>query len=421
MTDSAGGIETLLARMPDHWTRSRVRYVCRVETGSRDTVEASDDGEYPFFVRSPQVERIETYSYDTEAVLTAGDGDVGKVFHHYTGKFDAHQRVYVFKDFKSVLGRFFYYWFSNEFHHVTDQGTAESTVASLRRPMIVNFPVPVPPLGEQRTIADFLDRETAQIDAMVDAQERLVALLEERRGALLTHVLFPRLRSLDALNEEATPMRYLVESISQGWSPECESHPGDEDEWSVLKLGAVNHGVFVPTENKRLPSDLEPRPDITVRKGDIVMSRANTRQLVGSAAVVPRDYPRLMLSDLLYRLRAKRSLALPEYIASVLGSGPLRTEIELRAKGTSHSMQKVSRSDILELRIPTPPLEEQARRQALVQEGTARIDAMKAKALESIALMKERRAAVISAAVTGRIDVRTGIEQVERDLEEARA
>lgn len=421
MSHAAGGIERLLSSIPDHWTRSRVRYVCRVETGSRDTVEASDDGDYPFFVRSPHVERIETYSYDTEAVLTAGDGDVGKVFHHYTGKFDAHQRVYVFKDFRDVLGRFFYYWFSNEFHHVTDQGTAESTVASLRRPMIVNFPVPVPPLDEQRAISDFLDRETAQIDAMVDAQERLVSLLEERRSALLTHVLFPGLQDIRSLEEDAVPMRYLVQSINQGWSPECESHPGTEDEWSVLKLGSVNHGVFVPAENKRLPSDLEPRPDITVRQGDVVMSRANTRQLVGSAAVVPRDYPRLMLSDLLYRIRVKHSLVQPEYVASVLGSGPLRSEVELRAKGTSHSMQKISRSDILELRLPVPSLEEQRRRQEVVREGAGRTEAMILKARESIALMKERRAALISAAVTGRIDVRTGIEQVERDLEEARA
>lgn len=321
---------------------------------------------------------------------------------------------------RDVHGRFLWWWLHDQVS-LLDAVSTGSTFRAVNAGQIGNLRLAIVDADWQRAIADFLDRETAQIDAMVDAQERLVALLEERRGALLTHVLFPGLRSLDALDEDAAPMRYLVESIGQGWSPECESYPGDEDEWSVLKLGSVNHGVFVPTENKRLPSDLEPRPEITLRQGDVVMSRANTRQLVGSAAVVPRDFPRLMLSDLLYRLRVKRSRVLPEYVASVLGSGPLRAEIELRAKGTSHSMQKISRSDILELRIPTPPLEEQVRRQSLVQEGTARIDAMIGKARESIALMKERRAALISSAVTGRINVRTGSEQAERELEEARA
>lgn len=419
MTDSAGGIETLLARMPDHWTRSRVRYVCRVETGSRDTVEASDDGEYPFFVRSPQVERIETYSYDTEAVLTAGDGDVGKVFHHYTGKFDAHQRVYVFKDFKSVLGRFFYYWFSNEFHHVTDQGTAESTVASLRRPMIVNFPVPVPPLGEQRTIADFLDRETAQIDAMVDAQERLVALLEERRIAVV----------LDA----------VTTGIRAGAS-ELGEPPSHWDRLPIKALGRTQSGVGFPDAEQGLSGLPFPfykvnalgRADddgVIRERYDTIdadaVARLRASVIPAGSVVLAKIGAALLLSR--FRLLAYDSCIDNNMLAfipnqQVIGRYAMYAFEQLNLDQLVNPGAVPSLSDrvLRDFRLAWPPIDEQAEIVDHLDRVTARIDAMIAKARESIALMKERRAAVISAAVTGRIDVRTGIEQVERDLGEAR-
>jgi type I restriction enzyme S subunit len=104
------GVEWL-GPIPSDWTTSALRYLAVVETGSKDTVHADPDGEYPFIVRSPKPLRINSYTYDTEAILTAGDGDVGEIFHHVTGKFDAHQRVYVLRDFKGVNARYLYYFF----------------------------------------------------------------------------------------------------------------------------------------------------------------------------------------------------------------------------------------------------------------------------------------------------------------------
>ncbi|MDH5803507.1 MAG: restriction endonuclease subunit S [Gammaproteobacteria bacterium] len=92
MCDS--GVEWL-GQIPKHWNVKRLKYICDVQTGSRDTVNAVDDGEYPFFVRSQTVERINSMAFDCEAVLTAGDGaGVGKVYHYINGPFDFHQRVY---------------------------------------------------------------------------------------------------------------------------------------------------------------------------------------------------------------------------------------------------------------------------------------------------------------------------------------
>ena len=105
------GVEWL-GDVPEHWKVRRLRSLVTTGTGGRDTVNRKEDGLYPFFVRSQTVERIDTWSFDGEAVLTAGDGvGVGKVFHYFNGKFDYHQRVYKFSDFRHILGKFFFHYF----------------------------------------------------------------------------------------------------------------------------------------------------------------------------------------------------------------------------------------------------------------------------------------------------------------------
>lgn len=115
--------------IPTDWNLMPLRHLVRIRTGGRDTQDRIDDAEYPFFVRSETIERIDTYSLDIEAVLTSGDGaGVGKIFHHYKGKFDFHQRVYAFTNFKYVTARYFYYFLSTFFSYQMTQHSAKSTV-----------------------------------------------------------------------------------------------------------------------------------------------------------------------------------------------------------------------------------------------------------------------------------------------------
>ena len=183
MKDS--GVEWL-GEIPAHWEIQRLRTLASITTGGRDTVNRRHDGKYPFFVRSPVVERIDTWSFDGEAVLTAGDGvGVAKVFHYANGRFDFHQRVYKFSDFDKVAGRFFFRYFGALLRFETLQGTAKSTVDSLRLPMLQNFQVVVPPLSEQHAIIAFLDHETTQIDAMIAKLNQAIERLNEYRSALI--------------------------------------------------------------------------------------------------------------------------------------------------------------------------------------------------------------------------------------------
>ncbi len=184
MKDS--GIEWL-GKVPAHWVVKRLRFLCHIGTGDADTANAVEDGEYPFFVRSPVIERIGDFSHDCEAVLTAGDGaGVGKVYHHFEGKFRAHQRVYIFSRFRGVAGRFFYAYMSEMFAKAVLEGTAKSTVESLRRPMIADFWMTVPPVAEQTRIISHIESASAQFDVLSDEAETAIKLLSERRAALIS-------------------------------------------------------------------------------------------------------------------------------------------------------------------------------------------------------------------------------------------
>ena len=173
--------------VPVHWEVKKLRYLCNIQTGARDTEHAVEDGEFPFFVRSQTIEQINSKSFDCEAVLTAGDGaGVGKVFHYYEGPFDFHQRVYMMNNFKNILGCFFFHYFREHFYRVALEGGAKSTVDSLRRPMLTNFPVCLPPKDEQEEIIRVVEKSTASFDILTAEAQRAIDLLQERRTALIS-------------------------------------------------------------------------------------------------------------------------------------------------------------------------------------------------------------------------------------------
>ena len=165
MKDS--GIDTI-GKIPTHWSLCRLRFLCKIMTGNQDTQNAVGDGIYPFYVRSPKIERANSYTFDGESILMAGDGaGAGKVFHHAFGKYAIHQRVYCFYDFNNIVPRYFYYFISNQFSLEIDKGSAKSTVASVRLPMLQNFVLCLPTTKEQTSIATYLDTQCAKIDEII--------------------------------------------------------------------------------------------------------------------------------------------------------------------------------------------------------------------------------------------------------------
>ena len=179
-----------LGKIPKHWNRISLKFLCQISTGDKDTVNKIDDGLYPFFVRSPQIERINSYTYDGEAILMAGDGvGAGRVFHYFCGKFDFHQRVYNLHNIQGAKGKFLYYYLSSNFYKLMDAGSAKSTVDSVRLPMLKDFPVVVPTIEEQSRIANFLDKKCTEIDELIALQDRMIAQRTTYKQAVITETV----------------------------------------------------------------------------------------------------------------------------------------------------------------------------------------------------------------------------------------
>lgn len=179
------------ARIQGTWKTVVTKRLCRITTGVEDSGNALDEGGYPFFVRGREVLRASDYSFDAEAVMTPGDGQggVGKVFHYFNGKFQAHQRVYVFLNFQGVDARYFYWSLCAFFRAFALSQSNTVTMESLRMPVLAYFPVSFPPIDQQGEIVGGIERETARIQQQIEVAEAEINLLREFRTRLVADVV----------------------------------------------------------------------------------------------------------------------------------------------------------------------------------------------------------------------------------------
>lgn len=201
MRDS--GVEWL-GDVPAHWNVERLKNLAYIKTGGKDTVDNVVEGKYPFFVRSQTIERINSFSFNGEAILTAGDGvGVGKVFHYVNEKFDYHQRVYRISHFKNVEGKFVFYYMRQNFYKDALRLNAKSTVDSLRMPMLQNFVVAYGGIAEQQKIVDYLNKKTSKIDAIVKTINAQIGLLKELHKTLINDVVIGKIKVIQDEKESA--------------------------------------------------------------------------------------------------------------------------------------------------------------------------------------------------------------------------
>jgi type I restriction enzyme S subunit len=283
---------------------------------------------------------------------------------------------------------------------------------------IRDFPVALSSLSQQRQVVNFLDQELSRLDCLLAAKQRLLTLLAEKRKAIIASAITRGIDPTVELRDSGVPWlgeipahwetqrrKFHLQRIEQGWSPQCETVPAGPDDWGVLKVGCVNGDTFNPEENKRLPDTETPSPDLEICPGDVLVSRANTTELLGSAAIVNDVRPKLLLSDKLYRLVVDATALMKEFLVLYLRSASGRFDLERTATGASNSMQNISQDVVRNIWVPLPPLDEQHAIVEHIARETARLDSVRDATERTIALLKERRAALIAAAVTGQIDV----------------
>lgn len=179
------GIEWI-GEIPEHWKIVCLKRLSKISTGNQDTQDSTPDGKYPFFVRSPKVERSNRYTFEGPSILMAGDGvGAGKVFHLADNKFACHQRVYCINQFSKINRIFLFYYLSSLFYNIIDSANSKSTVDSVRLPMIAEFPVCIPLDLEQQSIADYLDQKCSEIDELISIKQQKIEKLKDYKKSLI--------------------------------------------------------------------------------------------------------------------------------------------------------------------------------------------------------------------------------------------
>ena len=270
--------------------------------------------------------------------------------------------------------------------------------------------IPLPPLPEQQAIADFLDRETARIDALVAKKERLIELLQEKRTALITRAVTKGL-------DPDTPMK----DSGVEWLGQIPAH------WDVKRLKAIaeiRYGLGQPP--KEVPDGLPLIRATNVYRGHITDSdmlnvdpedvplgrRAflSAREIVvvrsgaytADSAIIPKKYDGAIAG---YDMVVTVKNAEPEFIAIALLC-PYVRDAQLVVASTRSAQPHLNAEELGDALILLPTLLEQQAVASFVDRETAKLDSLNTKIEEAIERLKELRTALISAAVTGRIDVR---------------
>lgn len=291
-----------------------------------------------------------------------------------------------------------------------------------------NVYLPVPPLSEQVAIVKFILRETAKIDALISEQERLITLLAEKRQATISHAVTKGLNPNVPMKDSGVewvgevPEHWTTAKIKQvssfitsgprGWSDFIDDS-GDD---IFLQSGDLNYELeILPHQAKRVkPPQGAEGIRTRLEVGDVVVciTGANT----GRVAVVDSLPATTYINQHLSLIRPTTSKANPNYIALVLASNICQTYFEVRQYGLKEGL---SLKNVADAPLPLPDIVEQSDIVSFVRDETSKLAALNVEASRGIALLKERRSALISAAVTGKIDVRPVVQQAQSKIQEA--
>lgn len=389
------------------WRRSTFGRFARVFNGSDYTTVEVDSGGYPVYGSGGEFRRASDYLFEGESVLFGRKGTIDRPL-YVNGRFwTVDTMFYTDIDTRTLLPRFAYYWATTLPY---GEWATDTALPSMTSTAIKAAPIVVPPMVEQRAIADFLDRETAQIDAFIAKNEELIALLTERRATVIR-------------NATTTGIGYHDDLVDSG-DEQVGSIP---TRWRMLRLsflfGSTASGT-TPASEQILDADHADVPWVTtgeLREAQITGTLRGVSAEILATTPALRLHPEGALLIAMYGATIGRTAILRVPAASNQAvcalSRPTGCDVEyvelalqasrerLRLKAVGGGQPNINQETVRAFRIPVPPLEEQRAIVAYVKEQTAHINAAMANAMRCADLARERRAALISAAVTGKIDV----------------
>lgn len=308
------------------------------------------DNDPEFYLPCISLYKYELFENDLLISLTGNVGRVGLIKKDLLPAY-LNQRVACLRLKNNSISRnfIFSYLNSDEFERACIESSNGIAQKNMSTEWLKKCQIPLPPLDVQQKIADVLDKASALIELRRTQLDKLDLLIKsqfiEMFGDPVTNPMGWPEYSVDE----------LTESIDAGECLNGESRPRNDGEKAVLKVSAVTYGYFKPNECKVLINTQDIKKNVTPKKGDLLFSRANTRELVAATAIVDKDYPDLLLPDKLWKLNLN-GLVIAIYMKQALSSKSAREYFSGQATGTSGSMFNVSMGKLGNLSIGIPSL-----------------------------------------------------------------
>lgn len=429
-----------LGEVPTHWSTGSIRWLARrYSGGTPDKTNRAfwEDGTVPWLNSGAVNDRLisEPSTYITEdafknssakwipegalVMALAGQGKTKGMVAQLTFASTCNQSMAAIIPGSEINSRFLYWWLESNYQNIRNMAGGDLR-DGLNLELLGDIKCPLPQPEEQSSIANFLDRETAKIDALVAEQEKLIALLQEKRQAVISHAvtkgLDPNVPMKDSgvewLGEvpghwDSKRLKFLASNIKAG--------PFGS---ALTKDMYVDSGYKVYGQEQVIPADFSigdyyideakfaEFSQYKTRTDDVLISCVGT---FGKIAVVPADAAPGIINPRLIRLRVAKNV-MPLFLAEVLRSTVTFEQFSVLSRGGT--MDVINIGTLSDIWIALPPVDEQSAILSEITTQMTRFDALMAEARTAITLLQERRTALISAAVTGQIDVR-GLASME--------
>jgi restriction endonuclease S subunit len=403
------GVEWL-GHVPEHWEAVSLRRLLRVSSGDMISVSDFREEGYPVYGGNGFRGYADRWNTEGNTIIIGRYGALcGNV--RVTEK-----RIWATEHaFRVIPLVSFYPTFLAAVIETLDLNrlSARTAQPGLNSEMVRNNIVGIPPISEQKAIAAFLDRETARIDALIEKKRRQIELLQEKRSALISHAvtkgLDPNAPMKDSGIEwlgqipkhwEAKRLRFLVsEPLKYGANESAELD--DPDLPRYIRITDVNENGRLRDETfKSLPEDVA-RPYL-LKEGDLLLARSGAT--VGKSFYYEASWGRAAYAGYLIRARFNPARMMPRFVNYFTNSEQYWQW--LASSFIQATIQNVSAEKYANLVVPVPPVDEQAKIIAYLDGMWNRLNALMDKVATSIEQLQEYRSALISAAVTGKIDVR---------------
>ena len=251
--------------------------------------------------------------------------------------------------------QYLYYYLKSGFALQRINAIATGSVRdNLKLDMLCEFPIRIPDIEEQRLIVEKLDT----INKIIRLQEQELKTLDDLVNARFVE-MFGDVND-NPYRYKLFPIKDVIKKCEAGWSGNGTQRIKKDDEIAVLKVSAVTKGYFIPDEYKVLKDQYNIKKMITPQKGDLIFSRANTREMVGATAIIYENYPTLILPDKLWRITFNEYVNV-FYMKYILSSKSMRYKFSEASTGTSGSMYNISMEKFMAISIPIAPIELQNR------------------------------------------------------------